>query len=342
MQGFNMGRYVPPDKEGVMSGNQIHGKHALGARAKKISQGILTVRFEMPYPIWCTTCPKPTIIGQGVRFNAEKKKEGYYYSSPIYSFRMKHAACGGFIEIRTDPKNTAYVVTEGARRRDTGEDKIAEGDMKILTEAEREALRSNAFATLENKAEEKQKFAHAKKRLEELHELSEKQWNDPYEKNKRLRSSFREGRKQREKEAVIDSALQEKMSFGYDLLPEKGSDAKRAGLIEFGPRDSDIALQKVTSRPLFDLIGTSMDPKVDHSKMKKKTKAEKINSKKTAAIVAEIRSNTLAAIDPFLPGHRTINVTGSNLLAGVKRKQPTSTKENESKTARVLVDYDSD
>ena len=74
MQGFNMGRYVPPEQEGLMSGNQLHGKHALGARANKIPQGILTVRFEMPYPIWCTHCPKPAIIGQGVRFNAEKKK----------------------------------------------------------------------------------------------------------------------------------------------------------------------------------------------------------------------------------------------------------------------------
>ncbi|KAJ8110402.1 hypothetical protein ONZ43_g5877 [Nemania bipapillata] len=106
MQGFNMGRYVPPDVEGTISGNALNKKHALGARASKLrTEGILTVRFEMPFGVWCETCPKPTIIGQGVRFNAEKKKVGAYYSTPIWSFRMRHADCGGVIEIRTDPAN---------------------------------------------------------------------------------------------------------------------------------------------------------------------------------------------------------------------------------------------
>jgi hypothetical protein len=68
---------------------------------------------------------------------------------------MKHVACGGAIEIRTDPKNTAYVVTEGARKRDLGEDKVEEGDIKIMTQEEREARRDNAFAALEGKVEDK-------------------------------------------------------------------------------------------------------------------------------------------------------------------------------------------
>lgn len=342
MQGFNMGRYVPPDQEGIKSGNQLHGKHALGARAKKISQGILTVRFEMPYPIWCTTCPKPTIIGQGVRFNAEKKKEGYYYSSPIYSFRMKHAVCGGLIEIRTDPKNTAYVVTEGARKRDLGDSKEEEGHVKLLTEEEREALRNNAFATLEHSVEEKQIFAQAKKRLEELHDLSEKQWDDPYEKNKRLRNSFREGRKQREQEANISRSLQEKMSFGYDLLPEDSNDAKKAGLIEFGTVDIDLAMRKATSKPLFNKVEIKTDPTSNFSILKRKTKAEEASLRKTAAIVAEIQSNTRAAIDPFLLENRSSNFASSKTLIGLKRKHPIIDKGNEMKTARVLVDYDSD
>ena len=71
-----MGRYVPPDQEGIKNGNQIHGKHALGARANKISQGILTVRFEVPFPIWCTHCPKPTVIGQGCPIQC-RKEEGW-------------------------------------------------------------------------------------------------------------------------------------------------------------------------------------------------------------------------------------------------------------------------
>ncbi|TAQ89362.1 hypothetical protein B7494_g2353 [Chlorociboria aeruginascens] len=342
MQGFNMGRYVPPEKEGIESGNQIHGKHALGARANKISQGILTVRFEMPYPIWCTTCPKPTIIGQGVRFNAEKKKVGNYFSSPIFSFRMKHVACGGWIEIRTDPKNTAYVVTEGARKRDLGEDKVEEGDIRILTEEEREARRDNAFAALEGKVEDKKRLEHNKRRLEELQELSE-QWEDPYERNQKLRKTFREGRKLREKEARTTEALQDKMSLGIDLLPEHEDDARRAGIIEFGEVDSEPAMARAISKPLFETEKPSAGGKAKESKSSRKQKAEDLVKKKTADIVAEIRGNTRAAIDPFLAPPASSKGPTKQLLAGVKKKQPTPGIDHLKPSPWVaLVDYDSE
>lgn len=341
-----MGRYVPPEHEGVISGNKLHGKHALGARANKISQGILTVRFEMPYPIWCTHCPKPTIIGQGVRFNAEKKKVGNYYSSPIYSFRMKHVACGGWIEIRTDPKNTAYVVTEGARKRDLGEDKVEEGDIKIMTQEEREAMRDNAFAALEGKVEDKKRLDYSKKRLEELQELSEKQWEDPYERNKKLRNAFRVGRKEREKDAGVTAALQDKMSLGLDLLPEHADDARRAGFVEFGELDSERSVAKAISKPLF----AEQKPSRTNSKSaKKKLKAERITEKRTADFAAEVRGNTRAAMDPFLPGSKLpAQPTGKIVLAGLKRKRPDVESTTMGITSQdtpatgCLVDYDSE
>ncbi|TEY70103.1 hypothetical protein BOTCAL_0111g00210 [Botryotinia calthae] len=345
MQGFNMGRYVPPDQEGLMSGNQLHGKHALGARANKISQGILTVRFEMPYPIWCTHCPKPTIIGQGVRFNAEKKKVGNYFSTPIYSFRIKHITCGGSIEIRTDPKNTAYVITEGARKRDTGEDKVMEGDTKILSEEERENLRNNAFASLEGKVEEKERLVGSKKRLEELQDLSE-QWEDPHEANRKLRRAFREGRKAREKEAGVASALQDKMSLGLDLLPEHEEDVKRAGFIEFGDRDSQININKTISKPLFEIDSqlSTADKKVSNLSRRKQARA--LAAKQRNDAVAEIRGNTRAAMDPFLVNKQSNGAksTTKTLLAGVKRKRSTPVPEDASSIPKVagLVDYDSD
>lgn len=342
MQGFNMGRYVPPEHEGVISGNKLHGKHALGSRANKISQGVLTVRFEMPYPIWCTTCPKPTIIGQGVRFNAEKKKVGNYYSTPIYSFRMKHISCGGWIEIRTDPKNTAYVVTEGARKRDTGEDKVEEGDVKILTQEEREAQRNNAFAALEGKVEDKQRLEYTKKRLEELHDLSEQQWEDPYEQNRKLRRSFREGRKTREKDASVSAALQDKMSLGMDLVPEHEDDVRRAGFIEFGGMDHDKAVAKAMSKPLFSNKDPTLSSKSKPAKISKRRKAEELAKKKTANIVAEITSNTKAAMDPFLAPRSAPKTP----LAGVKRKRPepeaVPIEKPTASAASGLVDYDSD
>lgn len=340
-----MGRYVPPDQEGLMSGNQLHGKHALGARAKKISQGILTVRFEMPYPIWCTHCPKPTIIGQGVRFNAEKKKVGNYFSTPIYNFRMKHITCGGWIEIRTDPKNTAYVITEGARKRDTGEDKVLEGDVKILTDEERETLRDNAFASLEGKVEERERLVGSKKRLEELQDLSE-QWEDPYESNRKLRKSFREGRKTRDKEAVVTSALQDKMSLGLELLPEHEEDVRRAGFIEFGNNGSMNSVTKAISKPLFQSGSQPSKSESKGQKLSRRKQAEALAAKQRNDAVAEIRSNTRAAMDPFLINDQpnSFKSAPKPLLVGVKRKRSNPVPESvpSISTAPGLVDYDSD
>lgn len=39
-------------------------------------------RFEMPYNIWCGGCN--SMIAKGVRFNAEKKQVGNYYSTKVW------------------------------------------------------------------------------------------------------------------------------------------------------------------------------------------------------------------------------------------------------------------
>jgi coiled-coil domain-containing protein 130 len=112
MQPFN--KYYPPDYDGKSNINKMAGTHALGRRAHKLNQGILIVRFELPYNIWCGNCNQH--IGQGVRYNAEKKKIGNFYSTPIWSFRMKCHLCSAWFEIKTDPENTRYVIVEGAKK----------------------------------------------------------------------------------------------------------------------------------------------------------------------------------------------------------------------------------
>ena len=284
-----MGRYVPPEHEGIMSANKLAGKydlvikplselclafhrHALGNRARKAGQGILTVRFEMPFPIWCNTCPKPTIIGQGVRFNAEKKKVGNYHSSPIYSFRMKHNICGGWIEIRTDPKNTAYVVTEGGKKRDTGDDKVLDGDLRMRSEEERERLRNDAFAALEVKVDDQKHMAISKSRIEELQLDKDKNWDDPYAASKNLRRAFRADRKARQKQEALSEDLKDRMSLGINLLEENEDDRRRAGFVEFGQVEGDIAILKAKSKPLFAQTPPTplkLPPKQNNIKLKK-------------------------------------------------------------------------
>jgi coiled-coil domain-containing protein 130 len=357
MQGFNMGRYVPPELEGTMSANKVAGKHALGKRANKIKEGILTVRFEMPYAVWCNHCPKPTIIGQGVRFNAEKKKVGNYLSTPIWSFRVKHPACGGWIEIHTDPKNTAYVVTEGGKARDLGEDRVREGEegVPILSAEERERRRQDAFAVLEDKKQDKVQEKEQGKRINELLEVRDQHWDDPYEANKRLRKTFRAERKVREKEHDYSEKLRDTMGLDVELMPENDEDRRHATLIEFGglvDEDIDASTTRATSRPLFQ-PDKKAETTSGKAKLSRKAKAAAEVERRKKALQQEIRDNSRAAADPFLSFGNTDTRT-FRAIPGIKRKarsESTEQREPEEKEktkkpqpapALSLVAYDSD
>ena len=303
----------------------------------------------MPFAIWCTTCPKPTIIGQGVRFNAEKKKIGNYLSTPIFSFRMKHNVCGGAIEIRTDPQNTAYVVTEGAKKRDTGNDKLEDGDIVIRTEEEKERLRNDAFAALEVKIDDKKQAKHDKSRIEELQEAKVRDWDDPYAASERLRHAFRADRKVREKDAKASHAIQDKMSFGLELLAETAEDRRRAGLIEFGGNERDALISKANSKPLFsDLTSATTST----TKKPKNKKLATIDRRKVQ-LQKELRENTRAALDPFLQVGKP-NASASKPINGVRRKRSSEMDDENHGSHTVptlstnntmmspLVDYESD
>jgi len=173
-----MGRYVPPEHEGVLSGNQLHKKKPPGQHGST-----LTVRFEMPFNIVCSHCQGH--IAQGVRFNAEKTKVGNYHSTPIWAFKMKHTTCSGVIVIHTDPKNTAYVVMEGGKKQHEGIDEPG-AVIKIRSEEE-----EGVMGKLEKHAEDERIKKESGTRIEELWRLQEKQWADPYEHSKKMRKIFR-------------------------------------------------------------------------------------------------------------------------------------------------------
>ncbi|KAK9651161.1 hypothetical protein V6Z96_004343 [Aspergillus fumigatus] len=295
--------YVPPDQEGITTGNKLAGKHPLGARARHLrTSGALIVRFEMPFAVWCTTCkPHETLIGQGVRFNAEKRKVGNYYSTPVYSFRMKHGACGGWIEIRTDPANTAYVVVEGGRKRDTGD---AGGIGEIAVGEDRKA-KEDAFARLEGKVEDKRRAETERSRIEDLQRRQNRDWEDPYERSRRLRRTFRVERKAREGAEAKAEALRDKMSLGIELVEETEEDSLRAGMVDFGRGDDTTQITR--RRPLFD------------SRNGKRDVANTLADRK-ALFRSELTGNTRAAVDPFL------NQDGSAWRPEVKRRKTASTK----------------
>ncbi|KAF1925889.1 DUF572-domain-containing protein [Didymella exigua CBS 183.55] len=293
MQGFNMGRYYPPDASDAPSFNK---SHPLGARANKISQGILTVRFELPFAVWCQHCKPEAIVGQGVRFNAAKKKAGNYYSTPIWSFKMKHTACGGEWEIRTDPKTTQYVCAEGCRRRDYGPEDGEEqdGKLKFLSEAEKERRREDAFAGLEGKLEDKAKDKHHKERVEELYEKAEV-WRDPYDVNARLRKEMRDKRRISKKEDERREGIQDKFSLGLEILDETDADRQKVGLVEFGSvKDATKAW-----KPLFAEQHADGTDKPSAKPKLKKLKAERAAEESRVDLRQKLVGNTRAVIDPF-------------------------------------------
>ena len=277
-----MGRYVPPEQEGILSGNQLHSKLPPGRRRKAGHAGTgqsqsqtQTVRFEMPFAVWCHGCaPPPALIAQGVRFNAVKKRVGSYFSTPIWAFRIRHGACGQEIEIRTDPKNTEYVVAEGGRRRDYGDDGSGTGPVTttilgpIVSEEESERRRADAFAALEGRVEDRTAAKAETSRVAALRAGRNRDWEDPYAANRRIRRAFRAERKVRRRDEAHTEDIRDRYGLGIDLVPENEGDLQRAKLMTYGSAAmddgqfdvgtgagidiGDAELSAAAAKPLFD------------------------------------------------------------------------------------------
>ncbi|KAF9523547.1 DUF572-domain-containing protein, partial [Crepidotus variabilis] len=215
MQGFN--KYYPPDYEPSQGSlNKARGKHALGDRARKIDQGILITRFELPFNVWCGTCNNH--IGMGVRYNAEKKKIGNYYSTPIYSFRCKCHLCDGWFEIQTDPKNTRYVVVSGARQKDEDWDPEENGGFAVHDTDKDPTAALDPLATLEKTTDAKRLVETVQKpRIESLHSVSEHFNSDPYSLSLKARRKFREEKKIELRKRGLDNELKGRYGLPKNL-----------------------------------------------------------------------------------------------------------------------------
>ncbi|KAM9244996.1 putative splicing factor YJU2B isoform 1-T4 [Dugong dugon] len=270
-------KYYPPDfnpeKHGSL--NRYHNSHPLRERARKLSQGILIIRFEMPYNIWCDGCKNH--IGMGVRYNAEKKKVGNYYTTPIYRFRMKCHLCVNHIEMQTDPANCDYVIVSGAQRKEERWD-MEDNEQVLTTEHEKkQKLETDAMFRLEHGEADRSTL---KKALPTLSHIQEAQsaWKDDFALNSMLRRRFRQqegacepasqgtslcseatmastslrasGITRAKKKAIKeeeerDQALQTKASLAIPLVPETEEDRKLAALLKFHTLDSYEDKQKL-------------------------------------------------------------------------------------------------
>lgn len=328
-----MGRYIPPDLEGLKTFNQASNKRFPSNP---------TIRFECPFAIWCTTCQPPQLIAQGVRFNALKTRVGNYFSTPIWGFRFKHAVCGGWIEVRTDPARTEYVVFSGGTRRDTGEGRqVLEGQIEtaVATGAKDD---EDAFASLECKVENQSVVVGEQARISELRKRRERDWADPYEVNKRIRRDFRAARRERKSEQDSARGLQEKYGLAIEVLGQGVDDGERAALVRFGAVDA--AHVNVNSK---NMLGENRNLPVEGKTRKDRGMRGRTAEQKTAKTVLRdtLSNNTRGKVDPFL----ATSTTDQSVRYRSRPRHGHSATDSEklesataSTTTPSLVAYDSD
>ncbi|OAV89048.1 hypothetical protein PTTG_07127 [Puccinia triticina 1-1 BBBD Race 1] len=341
MQGFN--RYFPPDFDPKTHDtlNNYHGKHALGDRARKLDKGILITRFELPFNIWCGSCEAH--IGMGVRYNAEKKKVGMYYTTPIYSFRCKCHLCGNWFEIRTDPQNTRYVVESGARQKHEEWDQEENGGIVLNRKEDGEP--PDAFAQVEKKTSDKLAALETKDRLEELMEFSEARNSDPFALSQRLRKTFRKEKAELITKSRGDDQLRSKYSLPAGLKFIEGA--------EDDPSDQEHAKE---ARRLIDTHRAEVEAKRSrlsaerglppirsHSGLPPKA-AQLADLKQKLAPsrqkkLASIRTGSLVSRRPMA---RANPHTTSLPMAGSSKGQPVPTAESSKKPLASLAGYSSD
>lgn len=257
-------KYYPPDWDPSKgSVNRYNKSHPLRHRARKVDEGILVVRFEMPFNIWCLKCDNH--IGMGVRYNAEKSKVGNYYSTPIYKFRMKCHLCDNHFEIQTEPSKFDYIILGGARKQAhlTGE-RSDEGLNTSLTNDETKLRLEDAMHRLEKRVEEK---IQSDSQLPNLHELARwrSRYEDHYSTNQLVRSQYRQKRKRIEQKKDRDKKMLKKMSLKISLAKTSKQDAILAKqMVEQSKSEklSDLEIQKKK-----DILGSAILPVSTHLKV---------------------------------------------------------------------------
>ncbi|GJJ76823.1 coiled-coil domain-containing protein 130 [Entomortierella parvispora] len=338
-------KYYPPDWDPSKGSiNTYMGQHPLRDRARKLDQGILIVRFELPYNIWCNGCGNP--IGMGVRYNAEKKKVGNYFSTAILSFRMKCHLCDNWFEIQTDPKNAAYVITSGARKKVEDYDAEDAETYELGTEEERERRELDKFAKLEHAQLDVQKAKSGQTRLTRLQNLNKQQWGDPYILSQHLRKKFRDEKKERLKEEAECKSVADRIGFGFNVLPESEQDRERSRMIQFDSgqkQQMELRLRQVKTGGLFSTKSSVGSLRTLTTRSKQLASGTNSSGESVAKRLAStISANTKLQTDPFLTGQAVIGKHRPNGSGVTLRAMSTPSDTNTKPTPVSLVSYGQD
>lgn len=156
---------------------------------------------------WCDGCG--IHIGQGTRYNAQKKKVDMYMSTVIYEFQMKCHFCPQIFIIRTDPKNNTYEYISGIRKK-MKEYEASSAETEEIDQEKQFQLRNDRIMALEQVKDDYNKSQEYVPSIEKLISLREEE--DDFSKlNRKARDSLREDRKKRK---ILES---EKEKFGWSI-----------------------------------------------------------------------------------------------------------------------------
>ena len=219
----------------------------------------MIVRFEMPVNVWCDGCGEH--IARGVRYNAEKKKCGTYFTSDVFEFQMNCHLCGQRFIIKTDPENRDYEFVSGLHRKVETFD-VKEIGTREFDDKEQALMRADAIRSLENKEEDSMKFEKAVPTLDRLKDLEEKLHTNEDSLNQRVRSKLREIRKAEERREARASAA----GLSIRLLPTSRSDIRKSRSVAFERKSkAEVAakLKDVKARS-GDIFGRE-DARMEHT-----------------------------------------------------------------------------
>eukprot|EP01036_Dinobryon_divergens_P042911 gene42911-57060_t len=174
--------YYPPEWRPEMGGISKFQ----GSKGANQYQQFGIIRFELPFDSWCLGCKRH--MCKGLRFNAKKDKDGNYFSTTIWSFKMKCPSCDQQFVIKTDPKNSTYDMFDGIRKME--QDFIPEsGDSLIQATSDevKEQLTLDPIFRLQHEKEDKAVADIAKTQLSSLIDLRDSIARNDYEMNSALR-----------------------------------------------------------------------------------------------------------------------------------------------------------
>ncbi|KAL3691948.1 hypothetical protein R1sor_005599 [Riccia sorocarpa] len=302
--------YYPPEWTPDQGGlNKFHGQHALRERAKKIDQGILVIRFEMPFNIWCGGCQ--SMIAKGVRFNAEKKAVGNYYSTKIWSFKMKAPCCKQEIEIQTDPKNCEYLVISGAVKKTEDYDEVDAETTLLPEQGDREKLVDPMYK-LEHMGADIQKGKEQEPLLVRLQRDADLKHADDYARNKALRAQLRSQKKR----VADEEADAKKRGLGIRLLPASQEDFEAASRVKFAQkfdRNRRNRRAEIKASSIFSSSSTGLSER-------RKVSSTAVKDGKVQLLLKRRKLNVLGVRDLTIGKLRLSSKSGSEKTSGNDQK----------------------